>query len=312
MSVRRAAVLREMGLAPLWRLRSVEYDGCDDESPHLADVESPAPSLSAEDASARIGPALDGRDPSAGFAGGVPGAAQRATPRAVTQPPSGAERISRFIADVPVPSPEVPSDVIADSSARDERIAHLDWEALEADIRGCTACRLCERRKQAVPGVGDRQADWMLVGEGPGAEEDQRGEPFVGAAGKLLDAMLGAIGLARGENVYIANAVKCRPPHNRTPESDEISTCSPYLARQIELVRPRLLVALGRPAALALLDADVSIGASRGKIFHRGDIPVVVTYHPAYLLRNQADKAKVWEDLCFARRLMRSLGSDDR
>ncbi|MDT3671070.1 MAG: uracil-DNA glycosylase [Aromatoleum sp.] len=312
MSVRRAAVLREMGLAPLWRLRSVDDVGCDDESPDLANVESAAPSFSAEDASARIGSTLDGRGARAVFPGGVPAAAPRPTPRAGTGIASGAERISRFISDAPVPSPEVTSDAVVGSSARAERISKLDWEALEADIGACTACRLCERRKQAVPGVGDRQADWMLVGEGPGAEEDQRGEPFVGAAGRLLDAMLAAIGLARGENVYIANAVKCRPPHNRTPEGDEISTCSPYLARQIELVRPRLLVALGRPAALALLDAEVSIGASRGKIFHRGETPVVVTYHPAYLLRNQADKAKVWEDLCFARRLMRDLGSADR
>lgn len=180
----------------------------------------------------------------------------------------------------------------------------MDWDELETDIRACAACRLCEKRRQAVPGVGDRGAEWMFVGEGPGSEEDQRGEPFVGAAGKLLDAMLGAIGLKRGENVYIANAVKCRPPHNRTPQADEIATCHPYLARQIELVRPRVLIALGRPAAQALLDAEISIGASRGRVFHRGDTPVVVTYHPAYLLRNQADKAKAWEDLCFARRLM--------
>lgn len=233
-------------------------------------------------------------------------------PIAVTAPHPGAERISARVAGTSASSPPVAPDTDNGSSARTAHISQLDWEALEADIRGCTACRLCERRKQAVPGVGDRQADWMLVGEGPGAEEDQRGEPFVGAAGKLLDAMLAAIGVARGENVYIANAVKCRPPHNRTPESDEISTCSPYLARQIELVRPRLLVALGRPAALALLNAEVSIGASRGKIFHRGKTPVVVTYHPAYLLRNQADKAKVWEDLCFARRAMRDLGPADR
>lgn len=312
MSVRRGAVLREMGLAPLWRLRSVNGAGCDDETPDLAEVESAAPSFSTEGASAPLAPRPGGRDASGVSAGRIPAVSPSATPGAVTGPPSGAERISRFIAGTPLALREATSDSGDGSPARAERISRLDWEALEADIRGCTACRLCERRKQAVPGVGDRQADWMLVGEGPGAEEDQRGEPFVGAAGKLLDAMLAAIGLARGDNVYIANAVKCRPPHNRTPESDEISTCSPYLARQIELVRPRLLVALGRPAALALLDVEVSIGASRGKIFHRGETPVVVTYHPAYLLRNQADKAKVWEDLCFARRVMRDLVRADR
>ena len=166
------------------------------------------------------------------------------------------------------------------------------------------ACVLCERRKQAVPGVGDRQARWMLVGEGPGAEEDQRGEPFVGQAGRLLDNMLAALGLDRTKDVYLANAVKCRPPHNRTPERVELAACLPYLDRQIALVQPRLLVALGRPAAQALLDRELAISAARGKRFERHGIPVVVTYHPAYLLRNPQDKARAWEDLCFARRLM--------
>ncbi|WEN42376.1 Type-4 uracil-DNA glycosylase [Thauera sp. GDN1] len=184
------------------------------------------------------------------------------------------------------------------------RIQTLDWDALEDDIRACRACALCERRKQAVPGVGDRGARWMFVGEGPGAEEDQRGEPFVGQAGRLLDNMLAALGLERGRDVYIANAVKCRPPHNRTPERAEMAACLPYLERQITLVRPRLLVALGRPAAQALLDRELAISAARGKRFEREGIPVVVTYHPAYLLRNPQDKAKAWEDLCFARRVM--------
>ncbi|MER2554911.1 MAG: uracil-DNA glycosylase [Thauera sp.] len=192
--------------------------------------------------------------------------------------------------------------------ARVARIAMLDWDALEADIRACAACVLCERRKQAVPGVGDRRARWMLVGEAPGAEEDQRGEPFVGQAGRLLDNMLAAIGMERGRDVYIANAVKCRPPHNRTPERAEIAACTPYLERQIELIQPRLLVALGRPAAQALLEREVSISAARGKRFERNGIAVVVTYHPAYLLRNPQDKAKAWEDLCFARRMMAEVG----
>ncbi|MBU0602794.1 MAG: uracil-DNA glycosylase [Gammaproteobacteria bacterium] len=177
----------------------------------------------------------------------------------------------------------------------------MDWDTLEAAIRGCQACALHEKRRQAVPGVGDRQADWLFVGEGPGAEEDQRGEPFVGPAGKLLDAMLAAIGLARGRDVYIANAVKCRPPGNRTPEAGEISTCHPFLERQIELLQPRIIVALGRPAAQTLLGGEVKIGAARGRRFDRNGVPVVVTYHPAYLLRNPQDKAKAWEDLCFAR-----------
>jgi uracil-DNA glycosylase len=185
-----------------------------------------------------------------------------------------------------------------------------DWEGLEAEIRACTRCGLCRQRQQAVPGVGDRQADWLFVGEGPGAEEDARGEPFVGQAGKLLDNMLASIGLRRGEDVYIANAVKCRPPGNRTPEPEEAAACRPYLERQIDLLRPQLIVALGRPAAQTLLQAEVKIGAARGQLHRYGDIPVIVTYHPAYLLRNLLDKAKAWEDLCFMRRTMRGLKSE--
>ncbi len=156
-------------------------------------------------------------------------------------------------------------------------------------------------------GVGDRQADWLFVGEGPGAEEDEKGEPFVGQAGKLLDNMLAAIGLRRGENVYIANAVKCRPPQNRTPEAEEIAACRPYLARQIELIQPRLIVALGRPAAQSLLQVEVKIAAARGRLHQYQSIPLIVTYHPAYLLRNLADKAKAWEDLCFMTQTMKNL-----
>lgn len=189
----------------------------------------------------------------------------------------------------------------------DSPIAAMDWPQLEAAIRDCRLCALCRERKQAVPGVGDRQADWLFVGEGPGAEEDQRGEPFVGQAGKLLDAMLAAIDLKRGENVYIANAVKCRPPQNRTPEPDETAACWPYLERQIALLQPRLIVALGRPAAQTLLQTEVKIGAARGRLFDYRGIPVIVTYHPAYLLRNLTDKAKAWEDLLFARRTMAGL-----
>ena len=155
--------------------------------------------------------------------------------------------------------------------------------------------------------AGDFEADWLFVGEGPGAEEDERGEPFVGQAGKLLDAMLAAIDLKRGKKVYIGNAVKCRPPGNRTPEAEETAACFPYLQRQIELIRPRLIVALGKPAAETLLNAEVKIGASRGRLFDYRGIPLIVTYHPAYLLRNLTDKAKAWEDLCLARRTMQGL-----
>jgi DNA polymerase len=199
---------------------------------------------------------------------------------------------------IPEPAPPQAAEVAAPAAA-------LTWEKLGAAVTACRQCRLCEARKQAVLGVGDRNADWLFVGEGPGAEEDQRGEPFVGQAGKLLDNMLAAIGLKRGEDVYIANAVKCRPPENRTPTPEETATCWPYLERQIELLQPKLIVALGRPAAQTLLRTEIKIGAARGKLFDYRGIPVIVTYHPAYLLRTLLDKAKAWEDLCFMRRTMK-------
>lgn len=186
-------------------------------------------------------------------------------------------------------------------------LATLDWEALAATVAACRQCRLCEARKQAVFGVGDRHPDWLFVGEGPGAEEDERGEPFVGQAGKLLDNMLAAIGLRRGEDVYIANAVKCRPPQNRTPEAEEIAACRPYLERQIALLQPKLIVALGRPAAQSLLQTEVKIASARGQLHDCHGIPLIVTYHPAYLLRTLLDKAKAWEDLCFMRKTMKTL-----
>lgn len=182
----------------------------------------------------------------------------------------------------------------------------LGWDELEAAVRACRNCELCQQRKQAVPGVGDRQPDWLFIGEGPGAEEDARGEPFVGQAGKLLDAMLAAIDLNRNERVYIANAVKCRPPGNRTPEAGEMAACRPWLVRQIELLQPKVIVLLGKAAVHSLLGEDKALAAMRGRRFEYAGIPVAVTYHPAYLLRNLPDKAKGWEDLLFARRLLGS------
>lgn len=202
----------------------------------------------------------------------------------------------------------VAEDTPAPVDARTAQIAAMDWEALKPAVAGCTACELCRTRKQAVLGVGDVAADWLFVGEGPGADEDEKGEPFVGQAGKLLDAMLAAIDLKRGYKVYIANAVKCRPPNNRTPEPGETAACWPFLARQIELIRPKLIVALGKPAAQTLLQQEVTISRSRGMLHDFAGIPLVVTYHPAYLLRNLPDKAKAWEDLCFMRKTMKELG----
>lgn len=200
-----------------------------------------------------------------------------------------------------------PAPTLAADEGRGAAIARMDWPELKAAVAVCDACMLCGERRQAVLGVGDANADWLFVGEGPGAEEDERGEPFVGQAGQLLDAMLAAIGLKRGEDVYIANAVKCRPPGNRTPEPEETAACWPFLERQIALLQPKLIVALGRPAAQTLLNADIKIGASRGQTFDFRGIPLIVTYHPAYLLRNLPEKAKAWEDLCFMRRTMREL-----
>jgi DNA polymerase len=186
------------------------------------------------------------------------------------------------------------------------------WESLRAEVLQCTRCSLHAGRTQGVFGVGNPQADWMVIGEAPGAEEDRRGEPFVGRAGQLLDAMLRAIGLSRGQNVYIANVLKSRPPNNRDPRPEEVAACLPYLRRQIELVRPRLLLAVGRIAAQNLLATEESLSRLRGRVHHFGELntPLVVTYHPAYLLRTPADKRKAWEDLKFARSVFRQLTAD--
>jgi DNA polymerase len=181
-------------------------------------------------------------------------------------------------------------------------VAAMGWEALREAVRGCTACGLCKQRKQAVFGVGHESAPWLFVGEGPGADEDEQGEPFVGQAGKLLDAMLAAIGIRRGREAYIANVVKCRPPGNRTPTSEEAAACAQFLDRQIELIAPRLIVALGKTAATRLLGSEASLASLRGKVHEYRGTPLIVTYHPAYLLRSLPEKARAWEDLVFARR----------
>lgn len=201
---------------------------------------------------------------------------------------------------------QAPSAVEAPATAGSP-VARMDWAQLKATVAGCASCILHKGRRQAVFGVGDEQAEWLFVGEGPGAEEDARGEPFVGQAGKLLDNMLAAIGLKRGENVYIANVVKCRPPGNRTPEPAEAHACEPFLARQIELISPRLIVALGKVAANNLLATEATLGSLRGKVHRYRGTPLIATYHPAYLLRNLTDKALAWEDLCFAVETMRAL-----
>ena len=207
-----------------------------------------------------------------------------------------------------------PTEAVSASSGSDarlDRIARIEWRDFAADVDACTACGLCRGRRKSVPGVGDPNADWLFIGEAPGAEEDARGEPFVGQAGKLLDNMLAALGMNRGKNVYIANVLKCRPPNNRTPEPLEVDACRPYLDRQIALIEPKIIVALGKSAATTLLDVDASIASLRGRVHRYRGVPLVVTYHPAYLLRNLPDKSKAWEDLLFARRTLRAAGASE-
>ena len=188
--------------------------------------------------------------------------------------------------------------------ARPAGVAQMDWAALEQAVAGCRACKLCEGRTRTVFGVGDRQADWLIVGEAPGENEDLQGEPFVGQAGRLLDNMLAALGLDRHRHVYIANVLKCRPPGNRNPEPEEVAQCEPFLRRQVALLRPRVILAMGRFAVQSLLQTGEPIGKLRGRVHRYEDVPVVVTYHPAYLLRNLPDKAKAWADLCLAQQLL--------
>lgn len=193
-------------------------------------------------------------------------------------------------------------------------VADLDWSGLRAAVAGCQACTLCASRQQTVFGVGNERAHWMIVGEAPGEQEDQRGEPFVGPAGKLLDSMLRSIGLTRGEappeqQVFIANTLKCRPPRNRNPDPAELAQCEPFLQRQIELIQPRIILAMGRFAVQQLLRSQEAIGRLRGRVHRYQGVPLVVTYHPAYLLRNLPDKARAWEDLCLARRTLEESGT---
>jgi DNA polymerase len=211
-----------------------------------------------------------------------------------------ASRASPVIANEPA--------TVHPSDERTARIARLEWADFAADVDSCTACGLAQTRNRSVPGVGDRHAEWLFVGEAPGADEDAKGEPFVGQAGRLLDSMLAALGIARGNHVYIANVLKCRPPNNRTPEPAEAEACRPYLDRQIALIAPKLIVALGKSAATALLGVDATIASLRGRVHRYRGVPLIVTYHPAYLLRSLPEKAKAWEDLILARRAMRESG----
>ena len=262
MDAEREELLAEMGLTPVWRVRS-----------------TPGVTLPARNESATVAPVEPAK-------------------RATIAAPPGAE-----------PGPNLYGNANPDA-ARRQTIALLDWDPLVAHIAECKACTLCRTRRNTVPGVGSARASWMFVGEAPGADEDAQGEPFVGQGGRLLDNMLKAIGLDRGKDVFIANVLKCRPPTNRNPEPGEVAKCSPYLERQLELIRPSLIVALGRFAAMTLLDTDASIASLRGRVHKYRGVPLIVTYHPAYLLRTLPEKAKAWEDLAFARRTFAGLQND--
>ena len=238
------------------------------------------------------------RGPARGPTHGPTHAARR-EPQPVRRPPAAATTSS---ADAHAP---VRPESVTDRDARAREIGLLEWPALRERVASCRACRLCEGRRHTVFGVGNPQAHWMIVGEAPGEQEDRLGEPFVGPAGELLDRMLQALGLTRGEagpqhQVFIANTLKCRPPRNRNPESDELALCGAFLHRQIELVNPRLILAMGRFAVQALLESSEPIGRLRGRVHRYRGRPVVVTYHPAYLLRSPAEKARSWADLCLA------------
>jgi DNA polymerase len=202
------------------------------------------------------------------------------------------------------PAPSPTHEPAPDHSA----VASLDWTGLRQAVADCRACTLCQTRKQTVFGVGHHQAQWLVIGEAPGEQEDLQGEPFVGAAGQLLDNMLRALQLTRAvdgdtpasRRVYIANTLKCRPPRNRNPEPDEMARCEPFLQRQLQLLQPRIILAMGRFAIQALLRSSEPVGRLRGRVHQYQGIPLIVTYHPAYLLRNLPDKARAWDDLCLA------------
>jgi uracil-DNA glycosylase family 4 len=281
MNDRRRRAWAALGIGPAWRLREPARPTAGGEAAG-APPESVAPAASVVPVACMAPAASDALD-----ASDAPGA-NNADPVGLAQ------------------------SAAAPSAQRVPVIAAMPWAALEAAVAGCAACGLCRSRRTPVFGTGPRPARWMLVGEAPGEQEDERGEPFVGPAGRLLDQMLAAIGVDRPNEAFVANVLKCRPPGNRNPLQEEVERCEPYLLRQVELLRPTLIVALGRFAAQSLLRTDASIASLRGRV-HRLragelEVPLVVTYHPAYLLRSLPDKAKSWADLRLARRTVDAVG----
>jgi uracil-DNA glycosylase len=231
-------------------------------------------------------------------------------PQAAEAPPPAPDHTTRLHAAalprVQAAAPTEPARAgAAGPEGRAGGIELMQWDELAQNVASCRACKLCAARRNTVFGVGDTQADWLIVSEAPGEDEDLQGEPFVGQAGQLLDNMLKAIGLDRLHNVYITNILKCRPPGDRNPRPDELAQCEPFLRRQVQLLQPRIIVAMGRFAVQSLLGTSEPIGKLRGRGHQYLGVPVVVTYHPAYLLRNLPDKARAWADLCLAQELLR-------
>ena len=286
---RQRQVLADLDI-PLWLPRRSLAEG-----PHQPESSSPV-ALSGEPEPVNLS-ALSGEPEPLNPPGAMPHADPSNHPGASRHPALSKEGNSAAHSDADF-APVVPN-------RRAAAIAQMDWDTLAAEVRQCTACGLCKTRTQTVFGVGDRQAEWLVIGEAPGADEDRQGEPFVGRAGKLLNPMLQAVGLKR-EQVFIANILKCRPPDNRDPAPAEAASCRPFLDRQIGLLRPRIILAVGRIAAQNLLATDTPIGKLRGPVHRFGStrIPVVVTYHPAYLLRSPREKRKTWDDLRLARRVL--------
>jgi DNA polymerase len=298
---RQLAMLKEMGVAAFWPTQ-------------LAPVAETQATRSAERLPGDAGPGEVRTDPAQAHVLAAEAIAQAGRSAAQNTP---AARPPARVAPPTVPAPAVrePSAVPdAVLGPRPVGVETMDWPALREAVSNCQACGLCQSRRNTVFGVGHEQARWMIVGEAPGEQEDRQGEPFVGRAGQLLDRMLAAIDLTRGEDgpdrqVFIANVLKCRPPANRNPLPQEVAQCEPFLLRQMALVKPDLIVAMGRFAVQSLLKTTEPIGRLRGRVHEVAGVPVVVTYHPAYLLRNPADKGLVWDDLCLAREVQAKVQS---
>lgn len=301
---RRAIILNELGLNPVWVRHEVLAQMQASEELNSASVNTEALTDAAIQITVIPNTDKHAFSPIAQAAHQRMQASIEATPDAPSAankgPSQEAAAIHQVLKARNTPAARQVESAPTPNAVLDERaqaIAQMDWEQLQQAVNNCTACKLCETRQQAVFGVGNPAAQLMVVGEAPGADEDAQGEPFVGKAGKLLDNMLLSIGQARTKQVFIANVLKCRPPGNRNPQADEIAQCAPFLQRQIELISPQVLLASGRFAISSLLNDDAPISALRGKVHHYRQIPVIVSYHPAYLLRNMPDKAKAWQDL---------------